>query len=144
MGTMLPGDGRVLRTRQGIPLRLRSMRSVALSRSSPQWGSLRRTHSTRLGKRRKQLMLSVIVGRVTFHSGAANQRTTMIDAGGSLNWCFSDRGDIVGNVEVGGYVLWMAYDGVGNRTLLIDPDNGRTTYSYDAVNRTATVMNPDG
>ncbi len=34
------------------------------------------------------------------------------------------------------------YDAVGNRSLMIDPDGGRFSYSYDSLNRIKTVENP--
>ncbi|WP_417850311.1 RHS repeat domain-containing protein [Thalassoglobus sp.] len=36
------------------------------------------------------------------------------------------------------------YDANRNRTLMIDPDGGRTTYSYDALNRISSLINPQG
>ncbi|WP_417850320.1 RHS repeat domain-containing protein [Thalassoglobus sp.] len=36
------------------------------------------------------------------------------------------------------------YDANRNRTLMIDPDGGRTTYSYDALNRITSLINPQG
>ncbi|TWT43071.1 tRNA3(Ser)-specific nuclease WapA precursor [Thalassoglobus neptunius] len=36
------------------------------------------------------------------------------------------------------------YDSAGNRSLMIDPNGGRTTYSYDALNRISSLINPQG
>ncbi|MCA8990770.1 MAG: RHS repeat-associated core domain-containing protein [Planctomycetaceae bacterium] len=36
------------------------------------------------------------------------------------------------------------YDSVGNRSLMIDPDGGRTTYAYDALSRLTSLVNPQG
>ncbi len=36
------------------------------------------------------------------------------------------------------------YDAVGNRSLMIDPDGGRTTYSYDSLKRIKSLINPQG
>ncbi len=40
--------------------------------------------------------------------------------------------------------LTYDYDDVGNRTLLIDPDNQRTVYEYDVLNRLETVRLEEG
>jgi len=43
----------------------------------------------------------------------------------------------------GNLVLTMAYDAVGNRTTFLDTDGGLFTYAFDAVNRVATVTEPE-
>ena len=36
------------------------------------------------------------------------------------------------------------YDAIGNRSLMIDPEGGRTTYVYDSLNRISSLINPQG
>lgn len=43
-----------------------------------------------------------------------------------------------------GYILTREYDAVGNRIVLVDPDSGRFTYGYNALDRVRFVQDPDG
>ena len=54
----------------------------------------------------------------------------------------STRSELTQQVNVGGYTLTYQYDAVGNRTLLVNPDSGRHTYTYDANNRLSWQQNP--
>ena len=39
----------------------------------------------------------------------------------------------------GAKAVHYEYDAIGNRSLMIDPEGGRTTYSYDAASRLSSL-----
>ncbi len=81
--------------------------------------------------------------RVTLQYDALSRRTTMVDSTGTTTYAYTDRGELSQKSLPGAFVLSMSYDAVGNRTLLIDPDAGRFTTTFDTLNRTSVVQDPD-
>ena len=80
----------------------------------------------------------------TYTYDALNRQATMRDAGGYTTNTYSVRSELTRQVNVGGYALSNSYDPVGNRSLLIDPDNGYYPYAYDARNLTVSIRDPRG
>lgn len=67
----------------------------------------------------------------------------MVDSGGTTTYAYDVRNLRIRENRPGALRTTMAYDAVGNRTTLIDPEGGVFTYTYDNVNRLSTLINPD-
>lgn len=79
---------------------------------------------------------------MTLQYDPLSRLSTMIDSGGTTANSYSARSELVGQVQAGGFQLTMAYDQVGNRTLLVDSDGGYSTTTFDALNRVSTTVDP--
>jgi RHS repeat-associated protein len=64
------------------------------------------------------------------------------EAGGD-SYTYDSRGRLLSETKASGEILTYAYDAASNRTSLTTPV-GTTGYTYDALNRLATVVDPDG
>lgn len=81
---------------------------------------------------------------VTYGYDVASRRIFMADPGGLTMNSYSVRDELVQQVLPGGYTLTMAYDAVGQRSSLVDPDSGIFSYGYDPTGRSAWVQEPEG
>jgi len=81
--------------------------------------------------------------RVTLSYNEVNSRTAMQDAGGITAFSYDELNRPKAVTYPGPKTVTYAYDAVGNRQVLTDPDGGITTYSYDSRNLLSWLLNPN-
>ena len=69
--------------------------------------------------------------------------TTSSDAQTTITFSYGAHGKPL-SITAAGSTISMEYDAVGNRTKLIDPDAGTSTYTYDALGRLKTQTDANG
>ena len=80
--------------------------------------------------------------RVTNTFDAAGQQLTQQDLLGIRSFGYDLDGRKTSVAFPTGLNLTMTFDAVSNRIVLLDPDNGLTSWSYDAQNRIVGIANP--
>jgi YD repeat-containing protein len=79
---------------------------------------------------------------VTVAYDAVGNNTTMTDWAGATTFAFDARRSLAGKTDPGSYVQLYAYDGMMNRTKLVNPDGGTYTSVFDNLDRLQSMMNP--
>src|SRR5262249_24988749 len=80
--------------------------------------------------------------RATNTWDAAGQQLTQQDLLGVRSFGYDLDGRKTSVAFPTGLNLTMSFDPVSNRLSLLDPDNGLTSWSYDAQNRIVGIVNP--
>jgi len=82
---------------------------------------------------------------VTMQYDPLNRLTTAIDWSGTWKFQYSPRSEMMTrDTDPDGFVQAYSYDGVGNRTVLIAPDDPPVSYSFDPLNRISVIESQTG
>jgi RHS repeat-associated protein len=87
-------------------------------------------------------------GTESFTYDGAGRLTQAVNLWGAVDYSYDADGRIVEIASEGGHAVRYAYDALGNRTSIATQLSGQaartTSYTYDALNRLATIVEPDG
>jgi len=81
--------------------------------------------------------------RFTFAFDSLNRLTTSTDGAGVTTYAYDPRSMLVEKTYPGNLHQAYGYDGNGNRILLVDPDQGRYTTTFDPLDRTLVAKKPN-
>jgi YD repeat-containing protein len=79
-----------------------------------------------------------------FHYDEAGNLDRTIDETGTTTYEYNVLNLLDKKILPGNKIVDYDYDAEGNKTLVKDPDNNETNYSYDELNRLQTVTTTDG
>ncbi len=85
---------------------------------------------------------------VAYSYDADSRLTTVTDSTGTYQFTYDATGRLTGTTTNYSFLTSRAfttsygYDAGSNRTSFGDPENGQTTYTYDALNRLMSLINP--
>src|SRR5690606_5551062 len=83
-------------------------------------------------------------GIVTQAYDPVGNRTTMQDETGTTTFAYSARYELIRVSSPGGLVVSYQHERGGNRLKMDTPDGGRTTYTYEPINRLEAQVMPTG